>query len=133
MDPMEPTTLKDKLLVPASRIAKVLVGIAITYAYAKWGLEVPAQYEWLRGVIEELIAAAGVAGLLGLAAHFGVAIKANPRDTASPTEAKEGRQEKAARAYDRSVAEKVEKFGAAPIPEDAPHSVGRRNDDPGTY
>jgi hypothetical protein len=94
---MTDTTLKDKLLVPASRVAKILVTAALTFGAVKWKLTVPPGYEWLRELIEQLIAVTTASGLAGLAVHYGVGIKANPRDTISPTEGKEGRKMKAVR------------------------------------
>lgn len=109
---MTDTTLKDKLLVPASRVAKILVTAALTFAATKWGIHVPPEYEWVRDTIEQLIAFATASSLAGLAVHYGVGIKANPRDTVSPTEAKVGRAAKKARKTTRAVEERIEKAGA---------------------
>jgi hypothetical protein len=100
--------MKDQLLVVASRIAKLLVTGVCAWVLVHYKLDAP---EWLRQAFEEAIAFGIASGALGLAAHFGIALKANPMDAVSPTEARRGRQQKRARKALRNVEERVEKAG----------------------
>jgi hypothetical protein len=100
--------MRDQLLVVASRIAKLLVGGGSAWVLVHYKLDAPP---WLRQVFEEAIAFGIASGALGLAAHYGIALKANPLDTASPTEARRGRQQKRARKALRAVEQRIEKAG----------------------
>lgn len=111
--------MNDKLAVVASRVAKLIVGLATTWLFVHYKIDMPHE---LRTIFEELIAAAGVAGAVGLAAHFGIALKANPMDTVSPTEARRGRLQKKARKSLQATEERIAKAGAEvpyPTPEDS--------------
>lgn len=103
--------VKDALDVAGSRIAKLVVGFALTYAAVKWKVELPPQYEWMRSVFEQIIASAFAASALGLAAHFGYAIRRNPDDTVSPTAMKVGRAKKAARKQTRALEARLAEAG----------------------
>lgn len=105
------TRLRDALDVAGSRVAKLIVGFALTYAAVRWKVSLPPQYEWMRETFEQIIASAFAASALGLIAHFGIAIKRNPRDTVSPTEMKAGREAKKERAVVRKTEERLQKAG----------------------
>lgn len=101
---MTETTFKDALLVAASRAAKIVVGFGTTFALVRWKIDLPPV---LQTVFEQILAAAFAGSVLGTAAHFGVALRANPSDTASPTESKVGRQKKRQRKIDRRTTKKA--------------------------
>lgn len=104
--------MKDQLLVAASRIAKLVVTVSALWLLERWKIDMsPA----MRELFEQLLAAGFVAGVLGLAAHFGIAIKANPLDTVSPTEGRRGRQQKGARKALRATEARIQKAGAEPV------------------
>lgn len=115
--------MKDQLLVAASRIAKLIVTVLALWLLERWKIDMsPA----MRALFEQLLAAGFVAGVLGLAAHFGVAIKANPLDAVSPTESRRGRQQKGARKALRATEERIAKAGAEPVP-DSPDDLPPRD------
>ena len=104
------TSFKDALLVAASRIAKIVVGFGTTWLLVEWKVDLPPI---LQAGFEQILAAAFAGSILGTAAHFGVALRANPNDTVSPTESKIGRQKKKARKETRKIETRLKKAGVA--------------------
>lgn len=104
------TSFRDALAVAASRIAKIVVAFGTTYALVRWKIDLPPV---LQTAFEQIFAAALTGTVLGTAAHFGVAIKTNPPDTVSPTEAKQGRARKRARKVTHAVERRIQQAGLA--------------------
>jgi hypothetical protein len=105
--------MNDTLAVVASRVAKLLVTGVCAWALVHYKLDAP---DWLRQSFEEVIAFGIASGAIGLAAHFGIALKANPMDTVSPTEARRGRLQKKARKTMRATEERIAKAAEVPYP-----------------
>lgn len=82
------------LSVVASRAAAFIVAMLIAWLGVRYKFEASPE---LRDAFTKFLEGIFLAGMAGLATHFGVALKANPDDVASPTKAARGRADKKAR------------------------------------
>lgn len=101
--------MTDSLRVVASRVAALLVGTLSTYLLVHYKLDVPPT---LRTGLEELIAALFTGGALALATHFGIAIRVNPDDAASPHAAAVGKAKQNQRKRTRAIEARIDQAGA---------------------
>jgi hypothetical protein len=100
--------MNDRLRVVASRVAALLVGTACTFLLVHYKLAVP---EALREAFEQLIAAGFVGGAAWLATHFGIAVRVNPDDAASPHAAAIGKAKQRARKQTRAIEQRLNDHG----------------------
>lgn len=99
-----PNTLRPIL----SRIAGLLVGTLCTWLLIRFKLDVP---EEIKTLWTELLGALFVGGLTYLATHFGIAIKVNPDDAASPHAAALGKAKQRQRKETRAIEARLEQHG----------------------
>lgn len=109
-------TVPDRLRPSLSRIAALLVGAVCAWATIRFKFDVPAE---LQSFATELLVAALVGGAGYLATHFGIAIKVNPDDAASPHAAAAGKAKQRARKRTRAIESRLEEHGLELRKEDA--------------